>query len=169
MTEISTPVTRYLDEKHIPYRLFQHSRSVHSIEEAAEERGERPEQIVRSILFRLSNEDFLMVLIAGPSQISWKALRVFLKQSRLTMAIEEEVIRVTGYQVGAVSPFGLPQPLRILVDEIVLVEEEISIGSGQRGLAVILLKKDFLQAMGTSEVGQFAEGAGRNARRIYLK
>jgi Cys-tRNA(Pro)/Cys-tRNA(Cys) deacylase len=157
MKEISTPVTRYLDERLIPYRLFQHSGPVHSIEEAARQRGERPEQIVRSILFRLSSEEFLMVLIAGPQQISWKALRVFLNQSRLTTATEEEVIRVTGYQIGAVSPFGLPQPVRTLVDESVLAEEEISIGSGQRGLAVILWKKDFLQAMGHIEAGQFAE------------
>jgi Cys-tRNA(Pro)/Cys-tRNA(Cys) deacylase len=155
--EISTPVTRFLDERHIPYRLFQHSGQVHSIEEAARQRGERPEQIVRSILFRLSSEDFLMVLIAGPGQISWKALRVYLDQSRLTTATEEEVIRVTGYQIGAVSPFGLPQPVRTLVDETVLAEKEISIGSGQRGLAVILQKKDFIQAMGNLEIGKFAE------------
>jgi len=154
--EISTPVTRFLDERHIPYRLFQHSGPVHSIEEAARQRGERPEQIIRSILFRLSSEEFLMVLIAGPGQISWKALRVFLDQSRLTTATEEEVIRVTGYQIGAVSPFGLLQPVRTLVDESVLAEEEISIGSGQRGLAVILQKKDFIQAMGKMEVGKFA-------------
>jgi len=154
--EISTPVTRFLDERHIPYRLFQHSGPVHSIEEAARQRGERPEQIIRSILFRLSSEEFLMVLIAGPGQISWKALRVFLDQSRLTTATEEEVIRVTGYQIGAVSPFGLLQPVRTLVDESVLAEEEISIGSGQRGLAVILQKKDFIQAMGNMEVGKFA-------------
>ena len=154
--EISTPVTRFLDERHIPYRLFQHSGPVHSIEEAARQRGERPEQIIRSILFRLSSEEFLMVLIAGPGQISWKALRVFLDQSRLTTATEEEVIRVTGYQIGAVSPFGLLQPVRTLVDESVLAEEEISIGSGQRGLAVILQKEDFIQAMGKMEVGKFA-------------
>ena len=91
MMEISTPVTRFLDERHIPYRLFQHSGPVHNLEEVARQRGERPEQIVRSILFRLSSDDFLMVLIAGPGQISWKALRVYLDQSRLTTATEEEV------------------------------------------------------------------------------
>jgi Cys-tRNA(Pro)/Cys-tRNA(Cys) deacylase len=157
MEKIFTPVTRYLDEKHIAYRLFQHSQPVHTLEQAAQERGERPEQIVRSILFRLSSEEFLLVLIAGQHQISWKALRAYLNQSRLTMAAEEEVIRVTGYQIGAVSPFGLPQPVRTLVDQTVLAEEEISIGSGQRGLAVILKKEDFINAMGDIEGGQFAE------------
>ncbi len=155
--EVSTPVTRFLDEKGIPYRLFQHTGQVHTIEEAARQRGERPEQIVRSILFRLPGDEFLMVLIAGPRQISWKALRVYLNQNRLTTATEEEVLRVTGYKIGAVSPFGLPQPVRTLVDETVLAEDEISIGSGQRGLAVIMHREDFKQAMSNLEVGKFAE------------
>lgn len=155
--EISTPVTRFLDESHISYRLFQHGGPVHSLEQAALERGERPEQVVRSILFRLSSEEFLLVLIAGPRQISWKALRNYLNQSRLTTASEEEVVHVTGYQIGAVSPFGLSQPVRILVDATALAEQEISIGSGQKGLAVILKKKDFVQAMGTIEVGNFSD------------
>lgn len=155
--EISTPVTRFLDEKGIPYRLFQHAGPVHSIEQAAAERGQRPEQVVRSILFRLAEEDFLMVLMSGPHQISWKALRTYLGHSRLTLASQEEVLEVTGYVIGSVSPFGLPHPIRTLVDDSVLSQDEISIGSGQRGLTVILKKADFQQAIGSAEVVHLAE------------
>ena len=51
----STPVTHYLDEKGIKYRFFMHPGAVHSLEQAAAERGQRPEQIIRSIVFRLSH------------------------------------------------------------------------------------------------------------------
>jgi len=152
-----TAVTRYLDENEIPYRLFQHHGSIHSLEDAAEERGQRPGQIIRSILFRLAQGEFLMVLVAGPQQISWRSLRSYLDISRLTMASEEEVSEVTGYQIGAVSPFALPNPIRILVDESVFLEEEISIGSGIRGLAVIMDRADFLDALGVFESGYFIE------------
>jgi prolyl-tRNA editing enzyme YbaK/EbsC (Cys-tRNA(Pro) deacylase) len=63
---------------------------------------------------------------------------------------------VTGYQIGAVSPFGLPQPLRVLVDESVLAQEEVSIGSGERGTTVILTVDALRQALGDVEVGAFA-------------
>jgi len=53
---------------------------VHTLEQAAIERGQRPEQVVRSILFRLSSDEFFMVLIAGQRQISWKAIRAYLDQ-----------------------------------------------------------------------------------------
>jgi prolyl-tRNA editing enzyme YbaK/EbsC (Cys-tRNA(Pro) deacylase) len=51
-----------------------------------------------------------MVLMAGPSQISWPRLRAALDVSRLSMASEVEVLEATGYPLGAVSPFGLPTP-----------------------------------------------------------
>jgi Cys-tRNA(Pro) deacylase len=150
-----TPVTLDLDAKQIPYRLFRHPGPVHSLEQAAQERGQRPEQVVRSLVFRLTQDQFVMVLVAGPQQVSWPALRRSLGQSRLTMASEEEVLRVTGYPLGAVSPFGLPSPMRILVDQSILAEEEISIGSGVRYTTVILRSADLLNALEEVEILTF--------------
>lgn len=152
---ISTPVTRALDQLNIPYRIYQHPGEVHSLEQAARERGQRPEQVVRSIVFRLAQDEFIMVLIAGPTQVSWQALRAYLGQSRLTIASQAEVLSVTGYQVGAVSPFGLPAPLRVLVDQSVLQEEIISLGSGERNITVIFKSEDLLMALKGGEVGKF--------------
>jgi prolyl-tRNA editing enzyme YbaK/EbsC (Cys-tRNA(Pro) deacylase) len=129
---------------------------VSSLEQAAGERGESPGQVIRSILFRVGEGNFVMVLMAGPSQISWPALRNHLGQSRLTMASEAEVLEATGYRTGAVSPLGLPRPMRILADESVFIPEEISIGSGERGTAVILRSADLKRALGEVEIGQFA-------------
>lgn len=150
----TTAVTQHLDQLQIPYTFFRHPGPVHSLEQAAAERGQQPEQVVRSILFRLAADEFLLVLVAGPRQIDWKALRRTLNQSRLTMAKPEEVLAVTGYEIGAVSPFGLPHPIRILVDASVLAQEELSIGSGVRGTTVILKAADLMQALGDVEVVQ---------------
>jgi Cys-tRNA(Pro)/Cys-tRNA(Cys) deacylase len=148
----SPPVSIELEKRDISHRVFTHAGPVRSLEQAALERGQRPEQVVRSILFRTGEDEYLMALVAGPAQISWKALRTHLGQSRLTMASKEEVLEVTGYQIGAVSPFGTARPLRVLVDPGVLAEEEISIGSGVRGTTVILKSEDLKRALGDVEV-----------------
>jgi Cys-tRNA(Pro)/Cys-tRNA(Cys) deacylase len=152
-----TPVTDALDAQGISYRFFRHPGQVTSLEQAARERGQRPEQIVRSILFRLPEENFVMVLVAGPAQISWPRLREFLGTSRMTMASQDEVLRLTGYPTGAVSPFGLPRQIRILMDRSVLKEEEISIGSGIRHTTVILRQDELIRALGPVESGDFLE------------
>jgi Cys-tRNA(Pro)/Cys-tRNA(Cys) deacylase len=152
----SSAVTRFLDENGIPYRFFRHPGVVRSIEQAARERGHRPEQIIRSIVFRISRGGFVMVLVAGEKQVSWPALRKHLGTSRISMATEAEVLQITGYPIGAVSPFGTAQPLRILVDQSAFQEGEISIGSGIRYTTVIMQREDFLHALGQVEVGNFA-------------
>lgn len=152
-----TPVTRALDAKNIPYRLFRHPGPVRSLEQAAEERNQKPEQVVRSLLFRLAEDHFVLVLIAGAQQVSWRALRRYLDQPRLTTASREEVRRITGYKLGAVAPFGLPDPLRVLVDESVLQPEEVSIGSGERGATVILRTGDLMDALGDVEIVPLGE------------
>lgn len=146
MTE-TPPVSIALTELGIAHRVFRHPGPVSSLEQAARERGQAREQVVRSLLFRISAEQFVMVLIAGSQQVDWRALRNHLDESRLTTASREEVLRVTGYELGAVAPFGLPQPLPVLVDESVLRPEELSIGSGVRGVTVILKRDDLLRAL----------------------
>lgn len=151
MTEYLPPVSLALKKLHIPHHVYTHPGPVSSLEQAARERGQHPGQVVRSILFRTGEDEYLMALVAGPAQISWKALRAFLGQSRLTMASEDEVLAVTGYPIGAVSPFGTMRTLRVLVDPGIFTEEEISIGSGLRGTAVILKSEDLQRALGDFE------------------
>jgi prolyl-tRNA editing enzyme YbaK/EbsC (Cys-tRNA(Pro) deacylase) len=71
------------------------------------------------------------------------------------MASEEEVLAVTGYPLGAVSPLGVSAPLRVLVDRSVLAAEEISLGSGVRYTTVILHSADLLKALPGAEVGDY--------------
>jgi len=151
------PVSVALTALGIPHRIFCHPGPVESLEQAALERGQTPEQVVRSLLFRLGEGDFVMVLVAGREQVSWPALRAYLGRSRISMASEDEVLAATGYRVGAVSPFGLPAPLRILADEGVFPLEEVSIGSGVRGVTVILKSADLRRALGDIETGPFVQ------------
>jgi Cys-tRNA(Pro)/Cys-tRNA(Cys) deacylase len=151
------PASIALEELGVPHKVFRHESPVTSFEQAAAERGQRASQIVRSILFRIAEDEFIMALVAGPAQISWKTLRKYLGRSRISMATEDEVFAVTGYRVGTVSPFGLPHQLRVLIDPSVLDEEEISIGSGIRNTAIILKSADLHHALKDADVVSLTE------------
>ncbi len=146
------PASMALEKLNIPHRVFQHEQPLLSFEQAAAERNQKPEQIVRSILFQIRAEEFLMVLVAGREQVDWRKLRQFVGRSRVRMATDEEVLKITGYRVGTVSPFGLRHQVRVLIDESVLREEEISLGSGVRQMAIIMKSADVQKALGESEV-----------------
>ncbi|MEM7032391.1 MAG: YbaK/EbsC family protein [Chloroflexota bacterium] len=152
-----TPVTQALKQLNVPHRLFRHPGPVNSLEQAAVERNQEPDQVVRSLLFRLRKDNYVMVLVTGNRQVNWRILRRYLGQSRVSMAKPEEVIAVTGYQIGTVSPIGLPQPLRILVDASVVAQTEISIGSGERNATVILQTSDLMAVLPSAEVENFVD------------
>ena len=63
---IASSAIRALDERHIPYRVFEHAQPPTSLEQAADERGQVPGQIVRSILFQAANDVNFITLMAGP-------------------------------------------------------------------------------------------------------
>jgi Cys-tRNA(Pro)/Cys-tRNA(Cys) deacylase len=151
------PVSIALEELGVPHNIFRHKTPVNSFEQAASDRGQRPEQVVRSILFRIAEDEFVMALVAGPAQVSWKILRKYLGRSRISMATEDEVFAVTGYRIGTVGPFGLPNQLRVLIDASVMQEEEISIGSGMRNTAIILKSADLHHALKTADVVSLTE------------
>jgi Cys-tRNA(Pro) deacylase len=152
-----TPVSRALTELGITHRIFRHPGPVASLEQAAAERGLQPGQVVRSIVFRVGAGEYVMVLVGGAGQVDWRALRRHLGQSRLTTASEAELLDATGYAVGAVAPFGLPRPMRILLDESVFAYSEISLGSGVRGTTILLASADLHRALPEAETGEFTK------------
>lgn len=155
MNETSSPPITRLTALGIPHRIFRHERPIESLEQAAEERNQLPEQVIRSLLFRLSGEQFLMVLMPGPGQVPWKALRKYMQQSRLTMATPEEVFAVTGCQPGTVNPFSTLQPVRILIERRILSLPDVSFGSCERGMAIIIRSDDLLKALPDYEIVDF--------------
>jgi Cys-tRNA(Pro) deacylase len=154
---IDTPVTRALDEEGISYHVHVHKNPLTSLEQAASERGLKPAQIVRSLLFRLEDGSFAIVLAPGPGKIDWRKLRHHLGVSRVTTASAKEVQDVTGYPPGAVSPFGLPEPLRILADQQILELETVSLGVGVRNAGLLVKREDLLHAL-KPEIGDFLAG-----------
>ena len=147
MTETKPSAVLQLEANGIVHSVFVHPGPVESLEQAAEERGQVPEQVVRSLLFRLAEDEFALVLVASTAQIPWKTLRQYFGRRRLTMASEEEVLQKTGYKIGAVSPFELLEPIPIYIDQSVLDQKELSLGSGIRGTAIILDSVELLAAL----------------------
>ncbi|MEN8240775.1 MAG: YbaK/EbsC family protein [Chloroflexota bacterium] len=156
MTKPNTPAGKALTDLKIPFIEFQHASQVSSIEQAAAERNQEVSQVVRSILFRCGQGDFFMVLVAGKGKLDWKALRQHFKRSRLTTATPEEVIEVTGCPIGTVNPFNLPPEIPLLVENSVLAQPSVSLGSGVHGIAIMITTKNLLKALGTHEIGKFS-------------
>ncbi|MEX2323903.1 MAG: YbaK/EbsC family protein [Acidimicrobiia bacterium] len=131
MTE--TPATRAATESGLDHEVIEYG-PVASVEEAAEARGVDLRQVVKTIVVRRGEGDFLMVLVPGDRVIDWAKLRSVLGVSRLSLASADEALAATGYTPGAITPFGSTTTLPVIADAS--IDGLASIGGGAHGVAI---------------------------------
>ncbi len=147
----------YLENNEIEFELFIHSEKIKSLQDAAKQRGQTEDQVLRSILFRSKDHQFYMIVTTGTQQINWKILRHYLDTNRTTMATEEEVFNETGYKLGTVNPFGLKPEIKIFINKPCLEQNPISIGSGIRGVAIIMSIAELIKALPSAVIENFSK------------
>jgi Cys-tRNA(Pro)/Cys-tRNA(Cys) deacylase len=119
----------------LEHRVVRHG-PVRSLAEAASARGLEPRQVVKSLVVRRGDDDFLFVLVPGDRTISWPKLRDLLGVSRLSMPDAATALDVTGYERGTITPFGSTTAWPVVADER-LSGTEISVGGGASGVTIV--------------------------------
>ena len=138
MTQEGTPSTRAteaLRESELEHTVVVTQRA-RSAEESAEFQGLSVERLLKSIVVRRGDGDFVFVLVPGDRQIDWRKLRRHLGVSRLSLPDRDEAKRVTGYEPGATTPFGSASQLPVVVDSSVSDGGVVTVGGGAHGVNI---------------------------------
>jgi Cys-tRNA(Pro) deacylase len=107
---------------------------VASVEEAAAARGVPIGRVIKTIVVRRGEGDYLMVLVPGDRVIYWAKLRRVCGVSRMSLATAEEALAATGYRPGTITPFGSSSVLPVIADAS--MGGLASIGGGASGVAI---------------------------------
>ncbi|WP_229053163.1 aminoacyl-tRNA deacylase [Aeromicrobium sp. Leaf350] len=133
-----------LEAAGIAHEITRHG-PVRSLAEAAEVRGVNASQIVKTLVVRRADDDYLLVLVPGDRQISWPKLRELLDVSRLSMPPAEVALEATGYERGTITPFGSTTAWPVVADSRVV--GTISLGGGAHGVAATVDAADVIRAL----------------------
>jgi len=124
-----------LDDSGLPYRVIRHG-PVSSLAEAAQARGVEPAAVIKTLVVRRGDGDYLFVLVPGDRTISWPKLRAAVGERRLSMPDADQARAATGYERGTITPFGSTQPWPVYADE--RIAGEITLGAGAHGVAAAM-------------------------------
>ena len=127
----------------IPFTVTRHG-PVASLEEAAAARGVRPGDIVKSLVVRRADGDYLFVLVPGDRQFSWPKLRALLGTNRLSMPDATVAKEMTGYERGTITPFGSTHTWPVVADATV-AGRTVSMGGGAHGVALTVSGDDVIR------------------------
>lgn len=118
---------------------------VSSLEEAAAARGLEPAQIIKTMVVRRAEDDYVFVLVPGDRVIAWPKLRSHLGENRLSMPDADEAQRVTGYRRGTITPLGSKTQLPIVADT--RMTGRVSIGGGEHGVSLTVSADHLIEAL----------------------
>jgi len=155
---IRTLPMELLEQKGIPYETHQHQEDQYTAEGVAQDLGVPVAQVVKAMLVRCDGSWYVLVVIPGDERLDLEKVRASVGAGKVNLASKQEVERVTGYTVGAVSVIGLKQGgVLTFVDEGVLDLEQVIISSGRPEAGLALSTDDIMAALEGAQVGDFCE------------
>ena len=156
---IDTPALRALDGSGVSFDLVVIERPS-SVLDSAERQGIEVGSLLRTIVVRRGAGDYVFVLVPGGRQISWPKLRSHLGVSRISLPDADEAREATGYERGAITPFGSSTAWPVIADATVAALGRIAIGGGAHGVNLHMDAADLIEAT-TAEVADVSGPAER--------
>jgi Cys-tRNA(Pro) deacylase len=142
---MSTPALDAVSATGIAHRVIRHG-PAGSVAEAAAQRGLEVRDVVKTIVVRRAEDQYVFVLVPGDRVISWPRLRGLLGVNRLSLPDAATAKDATGYERGTITPFGSTKPWPVIADER-LRGRRISLGAGERGVAIEVAADEMAAAL----------------------
>ncbi|MDI6711636.1 MAG: YbaK/EbsC family protein [Anaerosomatales bacterium] len=124
-TRSADRVRAFLEAHGLVDGLVVFEQSTKTAQMAADAMGCELGQIVKSLVFVIDGVRPVVALVAGDRRGDAEAIAREMGAARAELADAETVRAATGYAIGGVCPFDLPEDLPVLVDESLLRYEVV--------------------------------------------
>jgi Cys-tRNA(Pro)/Cys-tRNA(Cys) deacylase len=121
----------------------------HSLHEAAELMGIEPGDIVKTLVVKRHDGDYLFALVPGGRKISWAKLRPLVGVNKLSLPDASLALEATGYGRGTITPFGSTTAWPVFADASI-VGREVSMGAGDHGYSAFVHADALIAAFGAT-------------------
>lgn len=144
-----TNAARILDGLKIKYELLSYAvdESDVSAKHVAEQVGLPAGKIFKTLVVHGDKQGILMAVVPGNGEIDLKALAVNSGNKKVELVPLKEVLPLTGYIRGGVSPLGAKKHYPVYLDESCNNWPSISISAGIRGCQIVISPADLLKAV----------------------
>jgi Cys-tRNA(Pro)/Cys-tRNA(Cys) deacylase len=144
-----TNAARILDREGIRYELrdYEVDENDLSAPHVAQAIGMPPEQVFKTLVARGDRTGVLLACIPASTELDLKALAAASGNKKVELVPVKEVLGLTGYIRGGVSPVGTRKPYPLYLDEAAILWDVISVSAGVRGCQMLLAPGDLARVV----------------------
>lgn len=139
-------VKELLDRNGIVYEVSEHA-AVYTSEQAAKVRGVELRTGVKALVFKIEQGSFILGLIAADKKMDLKKLAKIVGTRKLELASPQDVLKVTGCEIGSVHPFGNLFGLPTYMDPSVLENDSVNFNAGLHTVSIYMKAEDLVKAI----------------------
>ncbi len=123
--------------------------AANSLAEAADLLGITPGDIVKTLVVKRHDGDFVLALVPGGRSIAWKKLRALVGVNKLSMPDAATALQASGYERGTITPIGATGDLPVFADGRI-VGRRVALGAGRHGASAFVDADDLIAAYGAT-------------------
>jgi Ala-tRNA(Pro) deacylase len=139
-------VKKFLNCNKISYHISEHE-PVFTSKQAAKVRQSELKTGVKALMLKSEKGAFIMGLVAADRRLDLKKLAKIVETKKLQLASPQEVLDVTGCEVGSVPPFGNLFGLTIYLDKSVLISGMVNFNAGLHTISIQMKGKDLIKVL----------------------
>jgi len=156
---VKTNAARILDREGIHYELREYPVDENDLSapHVAEAVGMPPEQVFKTLVLRGDRTGVLLAAIPANAELNLKALATASGNKKVEMVALKEVLGLTGYIRGGVSPLGTKREYPLYLEETAGLWDTIAVSAGMRGCQMLLAPDDLVRVTGATccAIGEF--------------
>ncbi|MGA2113942.1 MAG: Cys-tRNA(Pro) deacylase [Bryobacteraceae bacterium] len=137
---MKTNAARILDRAGIVYELREYAvdETDLSAPHVAAAIGLPPDQVFKTLVARGDRSGVVLAVIPASAELDLKGLAAASGNKSIDMVPLKEVVILTGYIRGGVSPLGTRKPYPVFLDETAELWNQIAVSAGRRGCQLLL-------------------------------
>lgn len=155
-----TNAARILDAAGVRYELREYAVNEEHLAapEVAKAIGMPPEQVFKTLVVRGDRTDVMLAAIPANAELDLKALAKVSGNKKIELVPIKEVLGLTGYIRGGVSPVGAKKAYPTYLDETARLWDLIAVSAGVRGCQMILAPDELIRVTGaaTYDIARFS-------------
>jgi Cys-tRNA(Pro)/Cys-tRNA(Cys) deacylase len=156
---MKTRAMQLLDKAGITYETREFREVELSAEEVTEKLGIPLHQVFKTLVVRGDRTGVILACLPGTMTLSLRALARVSGNKQVELVETDEILRLTGYIRGGVSPLGGKKAYPVYLEASALDQPKLSISAGMRGLQILLAPNDLARVAGAT-VDVIGEPAG---------
>ncbi|MCP4590720.1 MAG: aminoacyl-tRNA deacylase [bacterium] len=142
-----TNAVKWLRSQGVTFDVLEYAFAKVGATHAAAAVGRSLEAVCKTLIVKSDGKTFYVAIVPGDQRFDGRKMAVAVGGRRADLAETAEAEKITGYQVGGISPFAMRRRLPVFIEESLLVLDRIVVNGGRRGVLVELATQELCRLL----------------------